>query len=509
VEDSGPLAHPVRPSSYQKIDNFYTATVYEKGGEVIRMLKRIIGKDAFDRGMQIYFERRDGTASTVEDFIACFEEASGQDLDTFMRWYEQAGTPTLKVRGAYDAATKTYALDVSQHLSATPGQPHKLPAPIPLQIGFISPDGAIIASKVEGDTISRTEHRLVLEDSQATLTFADVMEPPIVSVVRGFSAPVTLDDELSPEARLAQMAHDPDPFTRWEAGQTIARAIMLGESGASVAALTAALGRELDRAQEDHAFAALALRLPDLNELILSSKAPDPEKLFQAREDLRRAIAGALRERLEQIAGAKGEVPFSPGAEAAGRRSLKSAALDLLSSLGPSQALVDAYGNAQSMTEAVAALEALGAAESPAFDEALAKFYERWKANPLVIDKWFAVQAASPRTDTLSRVERLRAHPEFNLKNPNRVRSLAAAFAMRNARAFHTASGEGYRFLASLAETIDPLNPALAARLLTPFESWKRFDETRRGHARTALEHLAALPQLSKNTREMVERTLA
>ncbi len=508
-EDSGPLAHPVRPSTYQKIDNFYTATVYEKGGEVIRMLKRIIGDAAFNHGMQLYFERRDGTASTVEDFIGCFEEASGQSLETFMRWYEQAGTPALKVRGEYNAAARSYQLEVSQKLSATPGQPHKLPAPIPLQIGFISRDGAIIASKAAGDTISRTEHRLVLEDAQKTLTFADVMEEPIVSVARGFSAPVTLDDDLTPADRLAQMAHDPDPFTRWEAGQTLARSIMLGETGASVAALTTALGRELDRAQEDPAFAALALRLPDLNELILASKTPDPEKLHQAREALRRAIAGELLERLEQIARAKGEVPFSPGADAAGRRSLKSAALDLLSSLGPSQVLLDAYDNAQSMTEAIAALEALGAAESPAFDTALEKFYERWKSNPLVVDKWFAVQASSPRADALARAERLRAHPEFNLKNPNRVRSLAAAFAMRNARAFHSADGEGYRFLASLAETIDPLNPALAARLLTPFESWKRFDATRQGHARAALEHLASLTQLSKNTREMVERTLA
>ena len=508
-EDAGPLAHSVRPATYQKIDNFYTATVYEKGGEVVRMLKRIIGEDAFNRGMQLYFERRDGTASTVEDFIGCFEEASGQKLDTFMRWYEQAGTPALKVRGRYDKAARTYQLDVSQRLSATPGQPHKLPAPIPLQIGFISPDGAIIASKIEGDTISRTEHRAVLEDAQATFRFSDVLEEPIVSVVRGFSAPITLEDDLTPQARLAQMAHDPDPFTRWEAGQTLARSIMLGETGPSVAALTTALGRELDRAQEDPAFAALALRMPDLNELILSAKSPDPEKLFQAREDLRRAVAGALRERLEAIARTRGETPFSPGADAAGRRALKSAALDLLSSLGPSQALTDAYDNAQSMTEAVAALEALGAAESPVFDEALTKFYERWQANPLVIDKWFAVQASSPRTDALARVERLRAHAEFNLKNPNRVRSLAAAFAMRNPRAFHAANGDGYRFLASLAEAIDPLNPALAARLLTPFESWRRFDSQRQEHARKALEHLASLPQLSKNTREMVERTLA
>jgi aminopeptidase N len=508
-EDAGPLAHPVRPSSYQKIDNFYTATVYEKGGEVIRMLKRIIGEDAFARGMQLYFERRDGTASTVEDFIACFAETSGKDLSTFMRWYGQAGTPLVTARGQYDPSARTYRLELSQRISATPGQPHKLPPPIPLQIGFISPDGAIIAAKAEGDALSRIEHRIVLEDAQASLQFSDVLEPPIAAVLRGFSAPVTLADELTPEARLAQMAHDPDAFTRWEAGQTLARSIMLGETSASSAALAKALGRELDRAQEDPAFAALALRLPELNELILASKTPDPDQLFKAREKLRHTIANALRDRLQPIAGALGEVPFSPGAEAAGRRALKSAALDLLSALGPSQVLIDAYDNATSMTETVAALEALGASQSPAFDAALTKFYNRWRDNPLVIDKWFAVQASSPRADALERVERLRAHAEFNLKNPNRVRSLAAAFAMRNPRAFHAANGEGYRFLASLAEAIDPLNPALAARLLTPFETWKRFDSGRQAHARSALEHLASLAQLSKNTREMVERTLA
>lgn len=510
-EDAGPLAHPVRPSSYQKIDNFYTATVYEKGGEVIRMLKRIVGKDAFERGMQLYFERRDGTASTVEDFIGCFEQASGRKLDDFMRWYEQAGTPALKVRGAYDAATRSYELTISQRIPPTPGQNVKQPVPIPLEIGFIAPDGAIVAAKIEGDAISRLQHHVVITEAETTLRFSDVMEEPIPSVLRGFSAPVALDDGLGVEQRLAQMAHDPDAFTRWEAGQTIARAIMLGEVKNAAPALAAALGRELDRAQEDPAFAALALRLPDLNELILAAAAPDPEQLFAAREELRRTVATALRERLEPIARAPSEVPFSPGAEAAGRRALKAAALDLLAALGPQQAqsFADAFDSARSMTETIAALEAMGASGADGFDDALTRFYQRWSANPLVIDKWFAVQASAPRPDALARAERLRAHPDFNLKNPNRVRSLAAAFAMRNPRAFHAADGGGYRFLAGLAEQIDPLNPALAARLLTAFELWKRFDAGRQAHAKAALEHLAALTNLSKNTREMVERTLA
>jgi len=508
-EDAGPLAHPVRPSSYQKIDNFYTATVYEKGGEVIRMLKRIIGDDAFARGLALYFERRDGTASTVEDFIACFEESAGRDLGAFMRWYDQAGTPALKTRGVYDAAARTYALTVSQRTPPTPGQATKQPLPIPLAISFIGEDGAQLETKYDGRTAGA--HHLVIDGPEATLRFEDVTAPPIPAVLRGFSAPVTLDDGLTVPQRLAQMAHESDPFTRWEAGQAIARALMLGAADASPALFAAALGRELDRAQEDPAFAALALRLPDLSELILAAPAPDPEQLHAARQALRRTIAEALKDRLAPIARAKSEAPFSPGAEAAGRRALKSAALDLLAALGDaeSETLLEAFSAANSMTETIAALEALGASGSASFDAALAHFYRRWQENPLVTDKWFAVQAAAPRADALERARALRSHPAFNLRNPNRVRALAAAFAMRNPRAFHAADGAGYNFLASLAQDIDPLNPALAARLLTPFESWKRFDAQRQGHARAALESLAALPQLSKNTREMVERTLA
>jgi len=510
-EDAGPLAHPVRPSHYQKIDNFYTATVYEKGGEVIRMLKRIIGEAPFAKGMQLYFERHDGAAATVEDFIGCFAEASGQDLSQFMLWYEQAGTPALKARGVYDAGAKTYALTVSQQLAPTPGQPNKAPAPIPLSVSFISASGELLSSVLQGETMARTQHALVLGVSQATFEFTNVSAPPIPSILCGFSAPVALDDGLSLEDRLAQMAHSPDPFTRWEAGQSIARTIMLGQSPGAAGALVTALSRELDRAQEDPAFAALALRIPDLNELILAAPAPDPEKLFAAREALRRSIATALAERLQGIAASASETPFSPAAEAAGRRALKTTALDLLASLGAAAAdqIYRAFENAGSMTEAAAALDALGASGSDRFDEALAKFYARWKDNPLVVDKWFAVQAASPRADALARVEHLRAHAEFNIKNPNRVRALAAAFAMRNPRAFHAAGGGGYRFLAALAEDIDPLNPALAARLLTPFESWRRFDAERQSVAKTELERLAALPHLSKNTREMLERTLA
>ncbi|HRP12300.1 MAG TPA: aminopeptidase N, partial [Terricaulis sp.] len=508
-EDSGPLAHPVRPSSYQKIDNFYTATVYEKGGELIRMLKRLIGADAFDRGMQLYFTRRDGTASTVEDFIACFEEASGESLKHFFSWYEQAGTPHVTARGSYDAQTGAYELKLTQRTPPTPGQSGKQALPIPLSLSFIAEDGEVLSLTLDGQT--RPTHDVLFDQGEATLRFTGAKKAPIPAPLRGFSAPIILDDGLGAEARLAQMAHESDAFTRWEAGQAVARALLLGQSEAKPEALAEALARELDRAQEDPAFAALALRLPDLNELLLASPAPDPEALYAKRESLRRVIAGRLRQKLKAIALQPSETPFSPSAEAAGRRSLKSAALDLLAALGEEEAdtLLQAFDAADNMTAAIAALEGLSASGAAAFDAALDRFYARWRENPLVIDKWFAVQAATPRPDALQRAEALRAHADFNLRNPNRVRSLAAAFAVRNARAFHAADGGGYRFLAELAGDVDALNPALAARLLTAFESWRRYDPGRQDHARAALQSLAARKDLSKNAAEVVSRALA
>lgn len=508
AEDAGPLAHPVRPSSYQKIDNFYTATVYEKGGELIRMLKRVIGADAFAAGMQLYFERRDGTASTVEDFIACFEEASGRSLAEFFRWYEQAGTPHVTARGSYDAGAGTYEITLTQSTPPTPGQASKKALPIPLSISFIAADGEQL--QLASDGKPRASHEIVLTDAETILRFTGAHKKPIPALLREFSAPVTLDDGLSTDERLAQMAHETDPFTRWEAGQSIARALLLGHAEIGPEALAAALARELERAQQDPAFAALALRLPDLNELILASPAPDPDAIFARREALRRAVASALREGLKVAALSKSETPFSPSAEAAGRRALKSVSLDLLAALGDEEApvLLQAFDEADNMTASIAALEALGASGASAFDAALDRFYARWRANPLVIDKWFAAQASAQRADALARVEALRAHADFNPRNPNRVRSLAAAFAIRNPRAFHAADGGGYRFLAGLAGDIDPLNPALAARLLTAFESWRRFDPGRQAHAKAALEALAG-QNLSPNSGEVVARALA
>jgi len=515
AEDAGPLAHPVRPTSYVKIDNFYTATVYEKGAEVIRMLKALIGPELFDKGIQLYFERRDGTASTVEDFIKCFEDATGRDLSEFARWYEQAGTPHLTVSGAYDGARRTYELTVAQKTQPTPGQDKKRALPIPLRIGFVTADGALLAARLPGDPAARQEHLMVLDGDRATFKFEGVAMTPIAAVTRGFSAPVALHDDLTIDQRLAQMAHDPDPFTRWEAGQSIARemiiAIAAGQPSADPARLAEALSRELDRAQEDPAFAALALRLPELADLIQAAPAPDPDALFAAREKVRAAIVTRIGDRLEGIALRPSETPFSPSADAAGRRALKTASLDLLAARGAGAhaALAKAFTQAETMTESLAALEALGVSGAPAFDEALKTFHDRWRDNPLVMDKWFAVQVAVARDDTLQRALALKQHPAFELRNPNRVRALVMSFASRNLRAFHAADGSGYRFLADVIAAVDHMNAALSARLLTPFESWRRFDAGRQAHAKAELEKLAAMPALSKNAREMVERTLA
>ncbi len=518
-EDSGPLAHPVRPHSYLKIDNFYTATIYEKGAEIIRMLKQMLGEAAFARGMALYFERCDGAAATVEDFIAAFEAASGRDLKDFMRWYEQAGLPRLAVEGAYDAPARRYRLKLSQATPATPGQSVKHPLPIPLRVGFIGADGAALETQLKDEAGRRGEQLLVLDAADKTFVFEEVDAPPIPALLRGFSAPVMLSDGLDEAQRLVQMAHDPDAYTRWEAGQALARQAVLAraaalETGAAPAPLQpfiAALAREIDRAGEDEAFAALALRLPDLPELVHLADTPDPDLLYTARESVRREIASGLKERLESLAQRSSGAAFSADARAAGGRALKAAALDLLAALGAEAepALVRAFAEAATMSAQMAALDALGASGLPAFDDAAAAFHKRWSASPLVMDKWFAAQAAAPRPDAIARVRRLREHPDFDIRNPNRVRALAMAFALRNPRAFHAGDGSGYAFLAGLAGEVDPLNPALAARLLGPFESWRRFDAGRQGSARAALEALAVRPDLSRNAQEIVARTLA
>ncbi|MCC7062440.1 MAG: aminopeptidase N [Planctomycetes bacterium] len=517
AEDAGPLAHPVRPQSYQAIDNFYTATVYEKGAEVIRMLQQALGYDVFAEGLQLYFAQRDGTASVVEDFVGCLAEAAGQDLSPFLRWYDQAGTPVLTVRGTHDAARGTYALTLAQRTPPTPGQPTKLPMPIPLCIGLLGAAGQPLAARLRGSQRAQKQFEYLLTTAAVTLHFEGIAEAPVPSVLRGFSAPVHVDCDLTMAQRLVQMAHDPDPFTRWDAGQALARSAML-EAGASqttppgpIAQLARALTHELDRANEDPAFAALQLRLPELSELMQLAAAPDPTRLFAVRREWKRGLAEALYERLVAIATAKRPAEFSLDARAAGERALRAQALDLLAELGPRTAplLWQAFQDASSMTETISAIEALGQNGSEHFESALAVFYTRWRDRPLVLDKWFELQGAAPREDALPRVRRLLTHPDFDLRNPNRVRALVKSFAARNLAAFHARDGGGYEFLAQVATMADAQNPALASRLLQPLESWRRLDGERQRHVERILRQMLAEPRVSANCREMLERTLA
>jgi aminopeptidase N len=508
AEDAGPLAHPVRPPSYQKIDNFYTATVYEKGAEVIRVLKTLLGDDGFAAGIALYFDRCDGTAATVEDFLACFEEAAGQDLSRFKRWYEQAGTPRLIARQSFAGGVLTVTLRQEPPAVADPATWAHVP--IPVRVGVVGPNGGEAAP----------EQRVVVGDEETTVRFGGLSARPALSLLRGFSAPVVVDADVTGDDLAVLAAHDSDPFVRWDAVQRLARAAFLAGADAvlsggpepDVGRLVDAMRGALALREADPAFAALLLRLPDLGDLVQAREPVDAEALYQGRAGVRARVAAALRNDLEAIVAAGGPPgPFSPDAGSAGRRSLLAAALDLLAALGPEiggAAAKAAFDASRSMTETMAALDALGSSGSDRFDAALGVFAQRWAGNPLVMDKWFSVQAASPRADAPARIEALRSHPDFTLSNPNRVRALAGAFAMRNLRWFHASDGSGYRFLAQMIGEIDPMNPALAARLAGAFESWRRLEPVSRAAAEAALAGLAERANLSANLSEIVGRTL-
>ena len=515
AEDAGPLAHAVRPDTYTEITNFYTATVYNKGAELVRTLRALIGEDNFFRGMGMYFRIWDGHAVTVEQFVECFAEVSKRKLTDFFRWYTQAGTPHLVVRGEYHPSEKSYHLTVSQKTPPTPGQDKKQPLPIPLKVGFLAQDGKQLTAQLKDSKAPQSEFDLVLDNESTRFVFEQVESEPIPAVLRGFRAPVAIDDGLGVQQRLAQMAHDPDPFTRWDAGQNLMTAAILAEaadtlgSGPSADEIAGALARELEQADKDRAFAAVALRLPTLVRLIQFGDKPDPEKLFQARSSLRRKIAQASKQRLEELAAASDADPNSAEQEHVGKRALRNTALDLLASLGAEQGalIMKAFEGARNMTERMGALVALAQLEGGLFDQALEQFIKQWQHIPIAVDKWFAVQAVAPRDDAAARVRRLTGHKLFELKNPNRARSVYDAFGARNVRSFHAADGSGYEFLADGIKKIDPMNPMVAARLAKLYEPWRRFDSDRQSKAHNVLQGLAKAG-LSKNVQDILERTI-
>jgi aminopeptidase N len=504
-EDQGPLAHPVRPDSYIEIGNFYTSTVYNKGAEVIRMFHTVLGPEKFRTGTDLYFERHDGEAATCDDFVKALEDGSGVDLSAFKIWYSQAGTPKVNARLEHDAAAKTATLHLEQQVDPTPGQPVKQPMPIPLRTALIGEQsGAEICP----------ERLIVLDQPRQSVTFDNVTEPPLLSINREFSAPVVLTAERRPDEleRLAQS--DTDPFARYEAIQELMMAALTaGARGEQLDAqpVIRTIAATLQSNSLDVAFKAEAILPPSETLVAERMEVVDPDAIHASREALRRSIGTALSSEL-LAAHRAGEVEgddLSP--QAKGTRRLRAVALGLLAAAdGPrAAALAKAqFDGADNMTDRQGALGVLVSTETPERQEALDAFYQRFHDDPLVLDKWFALQASAQREDTVDEVLKLAHHPDFTIGNPNRLRSLAGTFG-GNHWAFHSADGRGYAFLADMIIAADKLNPQVAARLVPAFGRWRRFELRRAEMMRQALERIVATPSLSKDVYEQASKSLA
>jgi aminopeptidase N len=478
-EDAGPQKHPVRPQSYMEIRNFYTMTVYEKGAEVVRMQHTLLGEEKFQAGMRLYFERHDGRAVTCDDFVQAMQDASGVDLSQFRRWYDVAGTPVLDCAGAYQDGR--FTLQVRQSMEP--------PFHIPLAVKV----GA---------------HERVLSVKQREETFEfEAPGRPVPSLLRGFSAPVILNYPYSEDDLVHLMAHDDDPFSRWEAGQRLATDIILKQRGEPSAAFLEAARRLLS--SPDHAFVAEALALPAEAFLAEQLEVVDPDALHAARNTLRLRLARALEPELAATYRAlESAGPYAPDPASIGRRALRNLCLGYLAELGLTALAGEQFRRADNMTDAMGALACLAGHDCPEREPALAAFYDKWRDEPLVVDKWLSVQALSRLPDTLARVRELLAHRAFDIKVPNKVYALIRAFAANHVR-FHAADGAGYAFLAERVLELDKLNPQVAARMARGFDRWRKFDRARQAHARAQLERIRDAEGLSRDVAEIVTKSLA
>jgi len=477
-EDAGPMKHPVRPQSYMEIRNFYTMTVYEKGAEVVRLQHTLLGEEKFQAGMRLYFRRHDGQAVTCDDFVQAMQDASGVDLAQFKRWYDVAGTPVLDCKGEYE--NDSFALTVKQSMNP--------PFHIPFAV-----------------KIGEHEKVLSLKKQEESFSFP-VKGKPVPSLLRGFSAPVILNYPYSEADLLHLLAHDDDPFNRWEAGQRLAATIILEkERGPSAAFLEAARSVLRD---PDPAFVTEVLSLPSETFLAEQMSVVDPDRLHESRNALRRALAAGLKDDLRKLyASLYTDKPYSPDARSMGRRSLRNLCLGYLGELGHSALAHQQFQRADNMTDTMAALGTLANLDCPEREPALAAFYKKWQHEPLVVDKWLAVQAGSRLSTTLETVKKLLKHPAFDLKTPNKVYALIRTFAANHVR-FHAADGAGYAFLADQVILLNSINPQVAARMARAFDRWKRFDERRQVHARKHLERIRDTDKLSKDVAEIVGKAL-
>ena len=519
VEDAGPLAHPVRPELYHEINNFYTTTIYEKGAEVVRMIRVLLGAADFRKGMDLYFDRHDGEAATIEQFVQCFADVSGRDLSQFMLWYSQAGTPEVVADGQYDSGKETYTLNLTQSLSPTPGQPVKQPMVIPLKLGLVGATGADLPLVTDGKAASDVH---TLTGRSETIVYEGVTERPVLSINREFSAPIKLTANLSADDLRRLAAYDSDAFNRWQAVQTLATRLLLRNVGHvragkpldSDEGLMAALAAILADTRLEPAFVALALSMPTEADIAREvGRDVDPAANFAARAHLRSEIGNALESALattyEKLTDT---APYSPDAASAGRRALRNTSLDLLAATGQPAAIARAmtqYRQANNMTDRMAALATLSLHDRPERAEALEDFGTRYESDPLIIDKWLGLQAMIPEASTLDRVRALTSHPAFSMNNPNRVRALIGSFAHGNATQFNRADGAGYDFVADAVLVLDTKNSQVAARLATAFRSWRALERVRRGKAEAALRKISTASTLSADVSDIVNRALA
>jgi aminopeptidase N len=502
VEDAGPLAHPVRPDSFVEINNFYTLTVYEKGAELCRMLQTLFGVEGFRKGVDLYFERHDGQAVTVEDWLAAMADANGADLKQFKLWYTQAGTPELKARLTYSKATKTTKLKLKQSYANSEG---KKPLQIPVKIGLIGKDGSDLYSEV-----------MHLTKRRQTFAFEGLAERPVLSVLRDFSAPVKLSVDYKDSDLLFLMARDSNTFNRWQAAHIMAgRLLIAAAKGVDAAPRTGsafikALGETLADGSLEPAYRAHFAALPSERDIALDiGENVDPEAIHHARRKLKAKIGAELRKPLTALyQSLRIDAPYLPDAHQSGQRALRNAALNYLAHAGETGLVEAHYREARNMTDAVFALAGLLDEDAPQCEAALRHFYDRWRGDHLVIDKWFGLQAGSSSPRTLSRLQTLRNHELFNMSNPNKVRAVYGAFAHGNQSRFHDASGEGYRIVSEAVMELDSFNPQVAARLAGAFESWRMMEPGRRTQAEAAIRAIAAKPGLSRDTQEIVSKIL-
>jgi len=506
-EDAGAMAHPIRPDHYQSIDNFYTATVYSKGAEVVRMIQTLTGRKGFDKGIALYVKRHDGQAVTCEDFVKALSDANKIDLTQFLLWYKQAGTPCLTVTSTYDASSKKLTLTVKQSCKPTPGQPIKKPLHIPFAIGMLDKSGKdMIGTRI-----------LSLKKPKETFVFENIKTKPVLSLLRDFSAPVRLIYPYTDEELLFLLAHDSDPFSRWEAGFKLATQYLLkAPSAATEKAFIAALGNVLRDKRLDAAFKAMVLSMPSEGELGLTLQAQgtliEIDALYAARKSLIKRIATTLAVDFENEHARLSKSVKDTSADGAtmGQRGLKNLCLSYLAQTGEAKTLKKVFAQAtqsKNMTDQVAALSILSETPSPLRDRAFAIFEKKWKTSPSIMDKWLAVQASAKRTDALKTVRKLLKHPAFTFKNPNRVSALIGVFA-GNGLGFHAKDGSGYRFIADMILKIDPINPHSAAALTKGFARWRDYDVRRQKLMLSELKRLAKAKKLSPNTVEIVEKSL-